>query len=216
MPGLPQTGRFQPVWHLRTGTESLTLEVSSSGGSAFRNQSNAPITQVNEADASKLLPVSTADLVNFVYSPSTVDDQASILKSWTERGTIITAGSICGRQEKASVRKQAGALSGSVGWSSGRAADGQLLSASGLGWSLMRSGFCRILRLTETESPASEQVYNTVIDGRTLGKDQVLSWTGTGVLPAADPSVPVTDYTAAFTSDGLNLPEQPLLRWNSG
>ena len=50
----------------RTGTESLTLEVSSSGGSAFRNQSNAPITQVNEADVAKLLPVSTADLVNFV------------------------------------------------------------------------------------------------------------------------------------------------------
>ena len=40
----------------RTGTESLTLEVSSSGGSAFRNQSNAPITQVNEAEALPRLP----------------------------------------------------------------------------------------------------------------------------------------------------------------
>ena len=66
------------------------------------------------------------------------------------------------------------------------------------------------------ESPASEQVYNTVIDGRTLGKDQVLSWKGTGVSPTADPSVPVTDYTAAFTSDGLDLPEQPLFTMELG
>ncbi|MFQ9153083.1 MAG: hypothetical protein ACLR6B_18120 [Blautia sp.] len=85
----------------RTGTESLTLEVSSSGGSAFRNQSNAPITQVNEADVAKLLPVSTADLVNFVYSPSTVDDQAVHFEKLDRESTIITAGSICGRQEKA-------------------------------------------------------------------------------------------------------------------
>ena len=55
-----------------------------------------------------------------------------------------------------------------------------------------------------------------MIDGRTLGKDQVLSWNGTGVSPTADPSVPVTDYTAAFTSDGLDLPEQPLFTMELG
>ena len=60
----------------RTGTESLTLEISSSGGSRFQNMTNAPITQVNGSDASKLLPVSTADLVNFVYTPSTIENQA--------------------------------------------------------------------------------------------------------------------------------------------
>lgn len=60
----------------RTGTESLTLEISSSEGSRFQNMTNAPITQVNGSDASKLLPVSTADLVNFVYTPSTIENQA--------------------------------------------------------------------------------------------------------------------------------------------
>ena len=60
----------------RTGEETLTLQLSSSGGSAFRDMQTAAITQVNRTSTAKLLPVSTSDLVNFVYAPSTVADQA--------------------------------------------------------------------------------------------------------------------------------------------
>ena len=60
----------------RTGEETLTLQLSSSGGSAFRDMQTAAITQVNRTSAEKLLPVSTADLVSFVCAPSTVADQA--------------------------------------------------------------------------------------------------------------------------------------------
>ena len=202
----------------RTGTESLTLEISSSGGSAFRNQSNAPITQVNEADASKLLPVSTADLVNFVYSPSTVNDQAVHFEKldrerYYYHGRIYLRAAGEGFSSGSRLELYLDQSDGFLG----EAADGQLLSASRLGLVFDEDpASARILRLTETESPASEQVYNTVIDGRTLGKDQVLSWNGTGVSPTADPSVPVTDYTAAFTSDGLDLPEQPLFTMELG
>ena len=60
----------------RTGEETLTLQLSSSGGGAFRDMPTAAITQVNRTSATRLMPVSTSDLVNFVYAPSTVADQA--------------------------------------------------------------------------------------------------------------------------------------------
>ena len=50
----------------RSGTDTVELQVSSSGGGSFQAQEQAEISQVNETDATQLLPVSTADLSNFV------------------------------------------------------------------------------------------------------------------------------------------------------
>ena len=67
-----------------------------------------------------------------------------------------------------------------------------------------------ILRLSENESSSSQQVYNTVINGRNLGKNQVLRYQGGSVQAAADPSVPVTDYTVTFSSDRITFPDKAL------
>ena len=64
----------------RTGEETLELQVSSIGGGGFRSEENATIRQVNSQSQDRLMPVSTADLVNFVYAPSTNGGMASSFK----------------------------------------------------------------------------------------------------------------------------------------
>ena len=202
----------------RTGTESLTLEISSSGGSRFQNMTNAPITQVNGSDASELLPVSTADLVNFVYTPSTIENQAVHFEkveneAYYYHGRVYLRAAGEGFSSGSTLNLYLDQTDGVLG----EDADGHLLSASRLGLIFDgNSASARILRLTETESAASKQVYNTVVNGTVLGKDQVLSWNGTSVLAVTDPSVPVTDYTVSFTSEGVDLPGNPLFTMELG
>ena len=50
----------------RTAEESLELQISSDG-STFSNALPVSIAQVNQTSLTNLLPVSTADLTNFVY-----------------------------------------------------------------------------------------------------------------------------------------------------
>ena len=61
---------------VRTGEENLELQISSIGGSGFRSEETAAITQVNQTDTEQLMPVSTADLQHFVYVPVTVSGKA--------------------------------------------------------------------------------------------------------------------------------------------
>lgn len=60
----------------RTGEETLELQLSTSGGTGFRDADSVPIQQVNQTSAEYLLPVSTSDLRNFVYAPGTVEGMA--------------------------------------------------------------------------------------------------------------------------------------------
>ena len=69
----------------RTGEENLELQISSSGGSSFQSMEPAPIVQVNRTDAGELLPVSTADLQQFVYAPVTVSGMRRSI--WSMRCT---------------------------------------------------------------------------------------------------------------------------------
>ena len=63
----------------RTGEETLELQLSTSGGGSFRDADSVSIQQVNQTSAEYLLPVSTSNLVNFVYSPNT---EAGIAKAF--------------------------------------------------------------------------------------------------------------------------------------
>ena len=67
----------------RTAEESLELQISSDG-STFSNASPVAIAQVNQTSLTNLLPVSTADLTNFVYAPSTVSDMAVTFEPVTD------------------------------------------------------------------------------------------------------------------------------------
>ena len=97
----------------------------------------------------------------------------------------------------------------------GEDVSGQLLHAARLGLSFGEDAQSRvILRLSEEENPQSQQTYNTVVNGRTLGKNEVLSYQNGAAVPASDPSVSVEDYTISFGNSDMTLPEKPLITMN--
>lgn len=202
----------------RTGDETLELQISSSGGNDFQSIETAPITQVNQTDSGTLMPVSTADLRSFVYAPFTGGGKASSFSLVQDEANYYHG--------RVYLRAQG------EGWPSGsrlnlyldqsdgllgESADGYLLNASRLGLVFGEDTSSPIiLRLSESENPESAQVYNTEVDGKILGKNQVLGYNNDSVYAAADPSVPVSDYTISFTDSQINLPEKTLLSMELG
>ena len=196
----------------RTDEENLELQLSSTGGSSFRDSQPASITQVNKTDAEYLIPVSTNDLQNFVYSPFTDSGMASSFErvqneEYYYHGRVYIRAVGEGMDDGSTMKLYLDQTDGFLG----RNTDGKMLSAARLG--LMFDGdasTAAILRLTEEEL-GSKQVYNTVINGKTLGKNQVLSSKNHTVQAVTDPSVSVADYTVSFGSEDIQIPEKALL-----
>ena len=199
----------------RTGEETLTLQLSSSGGSAFRDMQTAAITQVNRTSAAKLLPVSTSDLVNFVYAPSTVADQAVHFEkveneAYYYHGRIYLRASgegFSGSQVMNLYLDQSEKLLG-------KNVDGRLLNAARLG--LVFDGDTAkpiILRLSESSNPSDMRSNNTVVNGTKLNGSQVLRYRNGSVGAVRDPSVPVADYAMDAS---LGLPSSTLLSMQIG
>ena len=199
----------------RTGEETLTLQLSSSGGSAFRDMQTAAITQVNRTSAAKLLPVSTSDLVNFVCAPSTVADQAVHFEkveneAYYYHGRIYLRASgegFSGSQVMNLYLDQSEKLLG-------KNVDGRLLNAARLG--LVFDGDTAkpiILRLSESSNPSDMQSNNTVVNGTKLNGSQVLRYRNGSVSAVSDPSVPVADYAMDAS---LGLPSRTLLSMQIG
>lgn len=197
----------------RTGEETLELQLSASGGSNFQSTETVAITQVNQASAASLMPVSTVNLENFVYSAGTVDGMASSFlpvenEQYYYHGRIYLRALGSGWSDNTTVNLYLDQSEGLLG----QASDGNLLTAARLGLVFdnhTSSGV--ILRLTEDQSAKNQQVYNTVINGQTLGSNQVLKYQNGTVSAASDPSVAVADYTVSFTNDGITLPGKALL-----
>lgn len=197
----------------RTGEENLELQLSSSGGSSFRDSQPASITQVNQTDAQYLIPVSTNDLENFVYSPFTDSGMASSFEPvrneqyyYHGRVYIRAAGKNLdsGSTMKLYLDQSDGIL--------GTKVSGEMLNAARLG--LVFDGdysSAVILKLSETENSRDQQVYNTVVNGQTLGNNQVLSSRNGNIRAVSDPSVSANDYTISFDNDSVAVPENTLL-----
>ena len=196
----------------RSGEETLELQISSRGGSGFQSMDTVAIQQVNQTSATYLMPVSTADLVNFVYVPMTVNGNASTFEEVKEEkyyyhGRVYLCAQGTGWPQGTRMNLYLDQTDGLLGTNT----DGKMLSAARLG--LMFDGdasTAAILRLTEEEL-GSKQVYNTVINGKTLGKNQVLLSKNHKVQAVTDPSVSVADYTVLFGSEDIQIPEKALL-----
>ena len=199
----------------RTGEESLELQISSDG-STFSNVSSVAIAQVNQTSLTNLLPVSTADLTNFVYAPSTISNMAVTFEPVTDEayyyhGRIYLRALAQGLSDDTKLSLYLDQTDGLLG----KDVSGTLLNAARLG--LVFNGDASsavILRLTESQNASGQQVFNTVVNGVTLGAGQVLSWNGSGVQAVADPSVPVTDYTVSFGASDMSVPSKPLCVMN--
>lgn len=197
----------------RTGEETLELQLSAQGGSSFQNAQTVAITQVNQTTATELMPVSTTDLTSFVYSPVTIDGMASSFspvenEQYYYHGRIYLRAQGSGWSDNTTVKLYLDQSDGLLG----QASDGTLLTASRLGLVFDNdTSSAVILRLTEEESPSGQQVYNTVVDGQTLGSGQVLQYQNGTVRAAEDPSAPVADYTVSFANDSITFPKNALL-----
>lgn len=202
----------------RTGEENLELQISSSGGSSFQSMETAPIVQINQADAGELLPVSTADLQQFVYAPVTASGMAASFQpvEGEERyyhGRIylraVGDGFPAGSRMNLYLDQSEGLLARNDG--------GMMLNAARLGLVFDEDHSSQvILRLSETENPGSSQVDNTMLNGQLLSRGQVLAYRNGSVQAAADPSEPVTDYTVSFGNGQISVPDKALLSMELG
>lgn len=199
----------------RTAEESLELQISSDG-STFSNASSVAIAQVNKTSLTNLLPVSTADLTNFVYAPSTVSDMAVNFEQVTDEqyyyhGRIYLRALAQGLSSDTTLSLYLDQTDGLLG----KDVNGTLLNAARLGL-VFNNDYSSsvILRLSDSQNAPSQQAFNTVVGGVTLGYGQVLSWNKSGVQAVADPSVLVTDYTVSFGASDMSVPQKPLCVMN--
>lgn len=203
----------------RTGEETLELQISASGGNAFRPVETAAIQQVNRTDTGFLMPVSTSDLTNFVYSTHTDSKDMANVFAPVDKDT-----------EEYYYHGRVYLKAVGTGWPKGTKIDlyldqsdgflstntkGAMLNAARLGLVFDQnraSGV--ILRLGESDKTKKQtqkkQVYNTVLNGRTLGADEVLDSSGRQLRAVKDPSHEVTEYEAVFTDTAIRLPQKAL------
>ena len=199
----------------RTGDETLELQLSESGGSGFSDSGTVNIVQVNSTDAGKLIPVSTSDLVNFVEAPVTVEGQAKSFQLVTGEdnyyhGRIYLRATGSGWSSGTKLDLYLDQSDGVLG----KAASGMLLNASRLGLKFSADGTDQgsvILKLSDSDNPKADRVYNTVVNGKTLGDGQVLSYSGGSVRAVKDPCRSIDDYTITWGDASVNIPDSPLL-----
>lgn len=197
----------------RTGDETLELQLSSSGGGSFRDAETVPIQQVNQTSAENLLPVSTSDLRTFVYSTGTVDTMAKTFKPVENEanyyhGRVYIRATGQGWPDGTTMKLYLDQSENILG----QQVSGEILNAARLGLVFNEDySSAVILKLSDSENASNQQVYNTMVNGQTLGKDQVLSYVNQSVQAVADPSVPAQNYTIDFSNDSTQVPEKALL-----
>jgi predicted ribosomally synthesized peptide with SipW-like signal peptide len=210
----------------RSGTDTVTLLLGTDEDltlSARYAQSETAILQVNTTAAEELLPVSTADLATFVYNPSTIDDLASTFalvedESYYYHGRVYLRAVAEGLPEAQLAASRLALYfdtSNDVGGALAEAEDDQstLLYAARLG--LTFDGESPIIFRLAEDDGLTDAVYNTVIDGVTLGDGQVLDASaGLDAIRAVDdPAVSLASRTLPLDggSDADALRElQPL------
>lgn len=197
----------------RTGDETLELQLSSYGGSSFQNAESASIQQVNQTSTEYLLPVSTADLENFVYSPVTQDGMAKVFQpveneAYYYHGRVYIRAAGSGWSDGSTMKLYLDQSDNVLG----QKVSGDMLNAARLG--LVFDGdysSAVILKLSDSENAQSQQVYNTVINGQTLGSNQVLSYRNSNLQAVTDPSVSASQYIISFDNDSMQIPQSTLL-----
>lgn len=200
----------------RTGDETLELQISDSGGSSFKDADAVNIRQINQTDKMELMPVSTSDLNTYVTAPMTIAGKAKHFQKVTGEADYYHGrvylraegkGWPAGSRMELYLDESDGLL--------GKAAKGNLLPACRLGLKFGGSASKSVI-LKLDEGSSGKQVYNTVVDGVTLGKDQVLSLKNDKVKAVKDPGRPVKDYTVVLGDDQVQIPKQSLLTMEFG
>ena len=188
----------------RTDKDTVELQISSAGGSSFKGEEKAPVTQVNSYSATELLPVSTADLSNFVYSAGTVQDAAVHFEK-VEKERYYYHGRVY-LQAVAENHTQNSKLALYLDTAADNGGEmfqnmkGYMANAARLGLTF-DGGQAKILRVSEDHNPTQNRVMNTVLNGTQLKDGQVIDSAGSTLKATADPSEAIADYTVG--AEGL-------------
>lgn len=198
----------------RSGTDTLELQISTAGGSAFTPSEEAAIVQVNQTSLTNLLPVSTADLSTFVSSRGMDGDMAiSFLPVENEEyyyhGAFYIRASAEGQPEGAKMALYFDE-GNEVGGALARADSGMLLNAARLGLTFDKQNPA-IFYLSDTQNESSQQAKNTKLNGTILGDHQVLQMTGGEVRAVSDPSIALSERTIVMENNRVQLPNAPLI-----
>lgn len=187
----------------RTDSEKVELLISSQGGNSFKGEHEASIDQVNKTKTDQLMPVSTADLKNFVYSTGTVEDMAvHFIKTKDEeyyyhgRVYLKAVGTDMPKNTRMLLYLDSAKENGGEFFQNTK---GYMMNAARLGLSF-DDGDQVIFKVSEESNPKKDQVLNTVIDGVKLSGDQVIDSSGSKLKAVKDPSVSIKDYMV--NSDG--------------
>ena len=186
----------------RTGEEAIELLLSSTGGADFRGAAEAAITQINQSDSGRLMPVSTANLQVFVtasayneagyptaYAP--VENEADYYhgRIWMRAaGDGVPEGS-----RMALYLDQRAASGGILAQKSEE--NSLILNAARLGLAL-EAGDRVIFRLSDEENPDGARMNNTFI-GDELQADGIV------IDGSVAPAAAVADPAAAISSRAI-------------
>ncbi|MGM9605767.1 MAG: hypothetical protein ACI3XG_11970 [Faecousia sp.] len=175
----------------RTGSSSLELQISRSGGANFSPEAG------NEAalktQDTPLMPVSTADLKTFVYNPMTVDGYAQDFlptqdESLYYHDTIYLRALATGMPEGTKVALYLDNTDNPVV----ETVEGELLTAARLGMTFDGAAPV-IIALSEENVGAG----NTRPGGIDIGSGMVLSYSGGAVNAVRDPAISLADAQIA-------------------
>ena len=179
----------------RSNTDVMELLVSETGGESFQGKKEASMIQIGDSDLNELMPVSTADLFNFVYNDGIVDEMA-VHFTKTEEECFSHGGVYL---EGGGVNPEGGQVLGlyldgaDEGGTFFRNASGNVLNCVRLGLTF-DGGSPVILRISDGQNPDREKNSATYLNGVKIADNQVIDSSGETFRAVADPAVSLTKH----------------------
>lgn len=198
----------------RSGTDSLELQISPAGGTAFKASNEASIRQVNQTSVTRLMPVSTADLKTFVYNSRSEGNIASAFvpvekEEYYYHGRFYIRASAQGQTAGSRVALYLDE-DNEVGGSLAQSEEGMLLNAARLGLTFDQKNPV-IFFLSDSHNGTEQQARNTKLNGTILEDGQVLRLSEGKLTGVKDPAVALADRTIILEEDRVLFPQASLL-----
>jgi hypothetical protein len=204
----------------RSDSDTVELLIASSESGLTSGKNETDLSSVGTGSLTNLLPVSTSDLAIFLYNPSTAYDEQSggeytsnfVVAEDDSRyyhGRVYLRASADGSHEgeRMALYLDQSTTSGGI---LAQASEGNLLKAARLGLTFDQTNPV-IFRGSEDAGNAADQARNTMLNGKVLSDDQVLTWQNGTVTSTKDPAVSLDSYTITLDGNQARLPQQPIL-----
>ena len=197
----------------RSGTDTVDLLVSLTDGASFDGSKEVSIAKANANSTDLLMPVSTADLKNFVSNDASEQSMAVHFakadpKTYYHFKIYLQAkAQNHGPGEQLLLYLDNADESGPLFQN----ATGNALNAMRLGF-LFEGEQPRILRVSEEKNPIGQRSLNTKLNGVALTEKQVIDGAGKTLRAVKDPSAPMLTYMVDADGAVTSNDRQPLLK----